>query len=116
MEIKGKIKKLFDTETFKSGFKKQELVITTQEQYPQDITIQFLQDKILLLNDFKEGDEVTISFNLLGKKWVNPQGETKYFNSLDGWRIKMVDTKNPNIPPAPKEEVDISYNFNDLPF
>src|SRR5690606_2627014 len=63
MEISGRIKKMFETQSFASGFKKRELVITTQEQYPQDILIEFTQDKIDLLNAVETGDEVKISIN-----------------------------------------------------
>lgn len=118
MEIKGKIKKIFDTETFKNDFKKKDIVITTQEQYPQDIVIQFTQDKILLLNDYKVGNLVNVYFNIRGKEWTNPQGVKKYFNSLEGWRIQKVEDKSPKMPPAPKDEIDISDSgdFDDLPF
>jgi len=51
------------------------------------ILIEFVQDKCDLLNKFKEGEDVTVSINLRGREWVNPQGETKYFNSIQGWRI-----------------------------
>ena len=55
--------------------------------YTELITFQFVQDKCDLLNEKKEGDAVKILFNLKGRKWTNPQGEVKYFNSLQAWRI-----------------------------
>lgn len=88
MEVQGSVKVINAEETFGSnGFRKRELVITTDEQYPQSILIEFVQDKCDLLNKFKEGEDVTVSINLRGREWVNPQGETKYFNSIQGWRI-----------------------------
>lgn len=100
MEIKGKIKKIFETQTFQSGFQKREMVITTQEQYPQDILIEFLQDKTALLDAYKVGDDVKISINIRGREWINPEGVAKYFNSINGWRIE----KESDAPVAPTVE------------
>ena len=88
MEVVGIIKVLGATQEIgANGFKKREVVVTTAEQYPQDIMIEFTQDKVDLLNEFMEGSSVTISINLRGREWINPQGEAKYFNSLQGWKI-----------------------------
>ena len=46
MEVIGKIKQIDETKTYGSnGFKKREVVITTEEQYPQHLLIEFIQDK-----------------------------------------------------------------------
>ena len=88
MEVVGIIKVLGATQEIGAkGFKKREVVITTAEDYPQMLSIEFTQDKVDLLNEFMEGSAVTISINLRGREWVNPQGEAKYFNSLQGWKI-----------------------------
>lgn len=50
--------------------------------------IEFVQDKCDLLNNFSIGQDVTVSINLRGREWINPQGEAKYFNSIQGWRIE----------------------------
>ena len=83
MEVQGKIKMIDDTKTYgNNGFRKREMVVTTEEQYPQQIMIEFVQDKTDLLNNFKVGQNVKVSINLRGREWTNPQGETKYFNSI----------------------------------
>jgi hypothetical protein len=88
MEVVGIIKVLGATQEIGAkGFKKREVVITTAEDYPQMLSIEFTQDKVDLLNEFMEGSSVTISINLRGREWINPQGEAKYFNSLQGWKI-----------------------------
>lgn len=87
MEIIGRIKKIFPTVDVTPTFKKRELVITTEEQYPQHILIEFTQDKSTLLDHLQEGELVKIGINIRGREWVTPQGETKYFNSIQGWRI-----------------------------
>lgn len=88
MEISGYIKYIDETKSFgANGFRKRELVITTDEQYPQHMLIEFTQDKCDLLNNYAEGEFVTVGINLRGREWVNPQGETKYFNSIQAWKI-----------------------------
>ncbi|NAS31282.1 DUF3127 domain-containing protein [Flavobacteriaceae bacterium R38] len=125
MEIQGKIKKIDETKTFgNNGFRKREMVITTDEQYPQHILVEFIQDKCDLLNSFQVGGEVKVSINIRGREWVNPQGETKYFNSIQGWRIENVQAEGgaEGMPPVPPMEAFEPANdfkeedHDDLPF
>ena len=125
MELQGKIKLIGETQTFgNNGFRKRELVITTEEQYPQDIMIEFVQDRSELLNNYQVGQQVKISINIRGREWTNPQGETKYFNSIQGWRIENLqeDSQPSDIPPVPPadafEPVDElnEEDHDDLPF
>ena len=105
MEVTGKIKVISAEQQISPTFRKKELVVTTDEQYPQSIMIEFTQDKADLLNNFSVGQVVKVSINLGGREWVNPQGETKYFNSIKGWRIEKVgDAVAPSAqatPPMP---------------
>ena len=117
MEVTGKIKVLGETQTFgASGFRKRELVVTTDEQYPQIIIIEFLQDKCDVLNSYAVGQDVKVSINLRGREWINPEGVAKYFNSIQGWRIEDLTQYSPGtgqFEPAP----DLSANEpDDLPF
>jgi hypothetical protein len=124
MEVQGKIKLIGETQEFGSnGFRKREVVVTTAEQYPQSIMVEFVQDKTDLLNNFSVGQDVKISINLRGREWTNPQGEVKYFNSIQGWRIENMSTSgSPDMPPMPPDEVfQAADNINteaedDLPF
>lgn len=125
MEIQGRIKMIDETKTYgNNGFRKREIVITTDEQYPQHILTEFVQDKTDLLNNYQVGQLVKISINLRGREWVNPQGETKYFNSIQGWRIENLEAAGttqemPPVPPMeafePAEEVS-EEDHDDLPF
>ena len=101
MEVLGKIKVLGDIKTYgDNGFRKREVVITTQEQYPQHLLIEFIQDRCELLDSFNVGESVKISINLRGREWENPEGEIKYFNSIHGWRIEKEEfVENDMIPP-----------------
>ncbi len=124
MEVSGKIKVINAEQQISASFRKRELVVTTEEQYPQHIMIEFTQDKCDLLNSYKAGEGVKVSINLRGREWVNPQGETKYFNSIQGWRIERLQAEAPaqQMPPVPSAEAfEPATNFNeeehdDLPF
>lgn len=95
MEIQGRIKTIFATETVgQNGFQKRDLVITTDGQYPQDIIIQFAQGNCTLLDNLQVGQIVKIHFNLQGREWTSPQGEVKYFNTVVGWKIELIQTTN----------------------
>ncbi|MDX1277582.1 DUF3127 domain-containing protein [Oceanihabitans sediminis] len=125
MEVQGKVKLIGETQTFGSnGFRKRELVVTTEEQYPQHILVEFVQDKTDLLNNYQVGQSVKVNINLRGREWVNPQGETKYFNSIQGWRIEAVQPAGapgemPPVPPADAFEPATNVkeeDHDDLPF
>ena len=74
MEVIGKIKLIGETQSFGSnGFIKRELVVTTDEQYPQIILIEFVQDKCDILNSYQVGQNVKVSINLRGREWINPR-------------------------------------------
>jgi hypothetical protein len=125
MEVTGKIKMIDQTkEVGSAGFKKRDVVVTTDEQYPQHILVQFVQDKCDLLNTFQVGEPVKIDINLRGREWTNPQGETVYFNTIQGWRIAKLQAETPSAqtPPMPAAEAfapATSINedeADDLPF
>ncbi|AMC11715.1 hypothetical protein Lupro_10740 [Lutibacter profundi] len=125
MEVTGKIKKIEETKTFgANGFRKREMVLTTNDQYPQMLKIEFIQDKCDLLNNYQEGQDVKISINLTGREWINPQGEAVYFNSIQGWRIEAVqEGAGAEAPPiaAPLDNLETTSDLNenepdDLPF
>lgn len=95
MEISGIVKKIGDTQQVTDSFRKRELVVTTEEQYPQNILIEFVQDRSSLLDSFNTGDKITVGINLRGREWTSPQNEVKYFNSIHGWRIEKAGAAAP---------------------
>lgn len=88
MEISGTIKMIGSTQHVSDSFSKRDLVVTTSEQYPQDLLIQFVQNQCEVLDKYKVGEQVEVSINLRGREWTNPKdGEVKYFNTIQGWKI-----------------------------
>lgn len=87
MTLKGRIKIIGETQTFDSGFSKRQFVITTDEQYPQDLAIDFVKDKCNILDQYNEGDEVEVSINLRGNEYNG-----KYYVNLQAWKIAKVSS------------------------
>ena len=114
MEVTGKIKLVEETKTFgASGFRKREMVLTTNEQYPQMLKIEFVQDKCDLLDKYKVGNDVKISINLTGREWINPEGKAVYFNAIQGWRIEKLEdvekTKQAEVISDKSDEQDLPF-------
>ena len=89
MEIKGKIKKISETVQISDRFRKREFVVeySNNPDYPQPIQFELVQDRCELLDSFQEGQEVEVYFDLRGREWTNPQGQVKFFNSLQAWKL-----------------------------
>jgi hypothetical protein len=103
-ELTGTVKFIGDTVKVSEKFSKRDLVVSDgNAMYPQVISFQVTQDKCDLLDTIMEGQEVEVSFNLRGREWTSPQGETKYFNTLEAWRIDTVGSE-----PAPAPTIDLS--------
>ncbi|MBT7653228.1 MAG: DUF3127 domain-containing protein [Flavobacteriales bacterium] len=82
-EIKGKIKVLFDRQDFPSGFFKRDFVITTNDQYPQDIKFGALKERVEQLEGLSVEDEVTVKFDVKGREYNG-----NYYVDLNAWRIE----------------------------
>lgn len=123
-QLTGKLKALGQTEQKSDSFKLRKFVVTAEgdTQYPQQIEFQATNDKCDILNTFAVGSDVTVSFNLRGREWTSPQGEVKYFTTLDAWRIEAA-AANAGAPsvnaPIPQNQVPVnivSPGSDDLPF
>jgi len=118
-ELSGKVVKVGKEETFGSnGFRKRILVLMTDDQYPQTIPIEFTQDKCDLLNAVNLNDVVTVKFNLKGREWINPEGEAKYFGSVQGWALTNTGNggNEPVTKQAPAAAAATTEEDDDLPF
>jgi len=107
-KLTGTLKVKNDTVVLSDKFSKREFVITdNSSMYPQDILFQLTQDKCALLDSFEVGKAIEVSFNLNGREWISPQGETRYFNTLNAWKLEgaqipqTTPTANAPIPSTP---------------
>lgn len=124
MNLQGKLHKKFDTKQISASFRKREFVIEFVENplYPQYVLLQLIQDKCDLIDSYEEGTMLEVAFNLRGREWTSPQGEVKYFNSLDAWRVTPVAAgqggANSPAPTPPPEAIDVTQmdDDDDLPF
>nr|WP_259292767.1 DUF3127 domain-containing protein [Candidatus Karelsulcia muelleri] len=94
LEIKGLVKTIFEVKHFKNVFQKREILLLTEEQYPQKIIIEFIQDKVKILDLVVEGDRIKVFINLKGRKWISSDGTEKYFNSIQGWKIEKLERES----------------------
>ena len=82
-EATGKLKVIFDTQTFPSGFTKREFVlIIGDSNYPQDVKFELIKDKCSWLDNFSQDQEVTVSFDIRGNEY-----KEKYYVNLNCWKI-----------------------------
>ena len=102
MNITGKIIEIQDTQQVTDSFKKRVFVIEYAEnpQYLEYISFELIQDRCDLIDNFQVDQNVDVSFNLKGRKWASPEGVTKYFNTLQAWRIEAAGATNNPQPAA----------------
>jgi hypothetical protein len=112
-EVTGTVVSVGDTLTISDKFKKRDLVLSVSDgKYDQFVSFQFTNDNVNKLDNIGNGEEVVVAFNLKGREWTSPQGEVKYFNTLEGWRVATPDGKTqPSQPTAHVQESE-----EDLPF
>jgi hypothetical protein len=122
-EISGKLIEKYDTQVVSDRFKKREFVIEKKEgtptgfEYVENIKFQLTQDKCESLDQMKLGEDITIHFNIKGKRWEK-NGQVSYFNNLDAWKVekqnsgevKTTRDRNVEMPPPEMDET------GDLPF
>lgn len=129
MDIKAKIVEIFDTALVSDKFQKREFVVEYAENpsYPELIKFELIQDKCDLLDNYKVGQQVQVFFNLKGRKWTDPQGNVKYFNSLQAWKIQAEESGDAGPDPSQAPPTDYGaqqepewlsgeQDSNDLPF
>ena len=115
-DLTGKVKLIQDAQTFASGFTKREMVVTVEDgKYPQDINLEFVQDKVSLLDTVQVGQEVTVTFDIRGREYNG-----RYFNNLQGWRIQAGEGAPAADDKPPVSDKDVPADFDeyedDIPF
>lgn len=93
-ESAGKLKWIGTTQSFASGFTKREFVVTTaHDKYPQDLKFEVVKDKCSLLDNFEIDQEVQVSFDIRGNEYNG-----KYYVNLACWKLQAAG----GAPPAPR--------------
>lgn len=117
-DISGTIKKIFEEQTFGSGFNKREFVLTTStERYPQDIKFELVKEKVSLLEPLKEGDQIKVFFDIRGREW-----KENYYVNLNAWKIESVGgdhapvAPDPDGPPLREPEMGAGETDEEPPF
>jgi hypothetical protein len=86
LKLNGTIKMIGEVQNFDSGFVKREFVITTKEQYPQDVKFEVVKEKATDFEKYnKVGDNVDVKFNVRGNEYSG-----KYYVSLQAWHVAKV--------------------------
>jgi len=112
-KVEGILKRVSDVQEISERFKKREFVIETQEQYPQVIQFQSVQDRVNLIDGFQPGDKIEVFFNLRGREWQkDSSSEVRVFVTLDAWRISKVE----DMPAGSGDEAPTEQYEDDLPF
>jgi hypothetical protein len=83
-ETSGKLKWIGETQAFPSGFSKREFVVTTAaDKYPQDLKFEVVKDKCASLDPFEVGQDVAVNFDIRGNEYNG-----KYYVNLACWKIQ----------------------------
>jgi len=116
--LKGELKVINDVQQISDSFKKREFVVVDASgQYAQTILFQAVQDRCDLLNNFKVGDNVEVTFFLRGREWTNPKdGQVRFFNSLDAWKVEPLGSAGSSPASADNAETFVAEGDDDLPF
>jgi hypothetical protein len=104
MEIKCKFKQQNDV-VERGTFKSRKVWVIDDENadYPQTLEVEVAQDKVNLFNNFRPGQPLTVSINLRGREWTNPQGELKVFNTLQCWKVTS------DVADQQEETIEVKY-------
>lgn len=135
IEVSGKLHTIYETKQVSERFAKREFVLEMADnpKYPQLVLFQLTGDRCAQLDDHQVGDEVRVEFSLRGREWKSPQGELKYFNSLDVWKLEAGragrgrnaapagngyrgDPRDTEVPPRGDDDFRRTTVDDDLPF
>src|SRR4051812_17998868 len=122
MQLTGNLRVKKETQKVSDRFTKREFVLEdNSSQYPQFISFQLTQDKCNLLDNIQQGDTVTVHFNIRGREWKSPQGEIKYFNTLEAWKLDSqggsgYSGQSVDSAPADYSSMSSQGGNDDLPF
>lgn len=106
LKLSGTVYKINETQVVSDKFSKREFVLCDNGMYPQHVQFEVINDKCPELDRLAVGSDIEVYFNLRGREWTNPQGETKYFNTLQAWKIETATEAYAPTEATPNEEDD----------
>lgn len=119
-ELTGKLHKKYETESKSEKFQAREFVVETMDgSYNQYIKFQLTQDRCALVDEYNEGEQVKVHFDLRGREW-----NEKYFTNLNAWRLEKPAAAAAASAPPPaaadnfpgEEPPAVAGGNDDLPF
>lgn len=110
-KLVGSVVSVGDTIQVTDKFKKRDLVLSFNDgKYDQFVSIQFTGENTSKLDGVGQGESIEVSFNLKGREWQSPNGEVKYFNTLEGWKVSNSTQENvESTTPEPASEGDLPF-------
>jgi hypothetical protein len=116
-KFKGEVVFVTPTTSVSDKFKKREVTLKSQDEYPQYVTFQLTQDKCDLANNLKTGEVVEVQYNLRGRRWEAQDGTIKYFNSIEAWTMSLSSkVENSAVEKLRKTFDTTDESSDDLPF
>ena len=111
MEVKGKIVEIGTTEQVNEKFSKRNLIVDVSENpaYPSPVKFEATQAGCDKLDELREGDEITVHFNLRGRAWKYKAGVNQYFNTLNVWKFDLHQTSAGSM-----KEANLANDSDDL--
>jgi single-stranded DNA-binding protein len=115
-DFKGEVVFITPTTSVSDKFKKREVTLKSDGEYPQYVTFQLTQDKCDLANNLTPGDVVNVKYNLRGRKWEAQDGTIKYFNTIEAWTMSLSSFQDKGNIEYLKKKMDLDESSDDLPF
>ena len=116
-KFKGEVVFVTPITSVSDKFKKREVTLKSQDEYPQYVTFQLTQDKCDLANNLKTGEVVEVQYNLRGRRWEAQDGTIKYFNSIEAWTMSLSSkVENSAVDKLRKTFDTTDESSDDLPF
>jgi single-stranded DNA-binding protein len=115
-DFKGEVVFITPTTSVSDKFKKREVTLKSDGEYPQYVTFQLTQDKCDLANNLNPGDVVNVKYNLRGRKWEAQDGTIKYFNTIEAWTMSLSSFQDKGAVEYLKKKMDLDESSDDLPF
>jgi hypothetical protein len=124
-QIKGKIYHIGQQEDVTEKFWKRAFIVETEDQYSPFVKLELTQDRCGLIESFKVGNEVVVTYDIKGSKstYINKNGQLDCFVALQAWKITgeqsapKTQSGEPmtKVSELPKETAQ-NNNDDDMPF